>query len=92
MMRSSRLSPSLLPRVKGHAITMLEGESLEIEAACNYASVFSATCVGEPQTFTLSVKPSRNYPLDMYFLMDLSGSQFADLEMLRNLSTSICEV
>ena len=32
VMRSSRLSPSLLPRVKGHAITTLEGESLEIEA------------------------------------------------------------
>ena len=46
---------------------------------------------GEPQTFTLSVKPARNYPLDMYFLMDLSGSMAPDLDSLRNLSGSIGE-
>jgi protocadherin alpha len=46
---------------------------------------------GKRQTFTLSVKPARNYPLDMFFLMDLSGSQAPDLAMLRNLSNSIIE-
>ena len=46
-------------------------------------------CTGEPQTFTLSVKPARNYPLDMYFLVDLSASQSPDLVTLRNLSQSI---
>ncbi|CAI8030406.1 Integrin beta-2 [Geodia barretti] len=46
---------------------------------------------GEPQTFTLSVKPARNYPLDMYFLMDLSGSQASDLDSLKDLSNSITD-
>ena len=46
---------------------------------------------GEPQTFTLSVNPARNYPLDMYFLVDLSGSQGADLDSLRSLSNVIGE-
>jgi hypothetical protein len=46
---------------------------------------------GVPQTFTLSVKPARNYPLDFYILMDVSGSQAQDLDILRNLSTSITE-
>ena len=42
-------------------------------------------CTGEPQTFTLSVKPARNYPLDMYFLIDLSGSMYFYVDGLRNL-------
>ena len=53
--------------------------------------VYIQYCAGEPQTFTLSVRPARNYPLDLYFLMDLSGSQALDLVMLRNLSNSISE-
>ena len=48
-------------------------------------------CTGEPQTFTLSVEPAKNYPLDMYFLMDLSGSQASDLDSLEDLSNSISE-
>ena len=48
-------------------------------------------CTGEPQTFTLSVEPAKNYPLDMYFLMDLSGSQASDLDSLKDLSNSISE-
>ena len=54
-----------------------------------YVRLVTVYNTGEPQTFTLSVKPARNYPLDMYFLMDLSASQSPDLVTLRNLSQSI---
>ena len=56
-------------------------------------SMYGGPChgAGEPQTFTLLVNPARNYPLDLYFLMDLSGSQAPDLVMLRNISNSISE-
>ena len=44
---------------------------------------------GDSQTFTLSVKPSKDYPLDVYFLMDLSGSLDQDLATIQNISGSI---
>ena len=66
----------LVLHLKIHAtlITLLKGLSLPI---------------GVPQSFTLSVKPSRNYPLDIYFLMDLSVSLEDDLEIMQQLSSDI---
>ena len=31
-------------------------------------------CAGKPQQFTLNFRPSRNFPLDVYFLLDVTGS------------------
>ena len=37
---------------------------------CTYITLFS----GQPKQFTLQFKLSENYPLDVYFLLDVTGS------------------
>ncbi|XP_071951462.1 integrin beta-6-like [Antedon mediterranea] len=38
---------------------------------------------GQPAYFNVTVRPSRDYPVDMYFVMDLSHSMNDDLETMR---------
>jgi len=45
--------------------------------------------VGQPATFEIKVKPARNYPVDLYYLMDLSYSMNDDLQNLKNLGAGI---
>uniref|UniRef100_A0A8C2X3C5 Integrin beta n=1 Tax=Cyclopterus lumpus TaxID=8103 RepID=A0A8C2X3C5_CYCLU len=44
---------------------------------------------GEPQSFNLKFKRAEDYPIDMYYLMDLSYSMKDDLENVKNLGTSL---
>lgn len=44
---------------------------------------------GEPQTFNLKFKRAEDYPIDLYYLMDLSYSMEDDLENVKNLGTSL---
>ncbi|XP_028987123.1 integrin beta-1-like isoform X2 [Betta splendens] len=44
---------------------------------------------GEPQTFTLKFKRAEDYPIDLYYLMDLSFSMEDDLENVKNLGTDL---
>ena len=44
---------------------------------------------GQPQSFTVSVRPANNFPADIYFLIDKSFSMNDDLENLRNLSSQL---
>ena len=44
---------------------------------------------GESVTFTATVKPAPNFPLDLYYLMDLSFSMRDDLDNLKSLSVDI---
>ncbi|XP_060950033.1 integrin beta-1a [Limanda limanda] len=44
---------------------------------------------GEPQSFDLKFKRAEDYPIDMYYLMDLSYSMKDDLENVKNLGTSL---
>ena len=44
---------------------------------------------GMPVNFNVSINPAENYPLDLYFLMDLSSSLQDDLVTLRNISTQL---
>lgn len=46
-------------------------------------------CVGEPQTIDLKFKRAEDYPIDLYYLMDLSYSMKDDLENVKNLGTSL---
>ncbi|PIO30826.1 hypothetical protein AB205_0096720 [Aquarana catesbeiana] len=46
---------------------------------------------GEPQTFNLTFRRAENYPIDLYYLMDLSYSMKNDLENVKNLGTVIME-
>jgi len=44
---------------------------------------------GVPATVTLSVRPAENYPVDLYYLMDMSWSMENDLSNLKNLAGQI---
>ncbi|XP_041102893.1 integrin beta-1-like isoform X2 [Polyodon spathula] len=44
---------------------------------------------GEPQTFELKFKRAEDYPIDLYYLMDLSFSMKDDLENVKNLGTNL---
>ncbi|XP_014878164.1 integrin beta-1 isoform X2 [Poecilia latipinna] len=44
---------------------------------------------GEPQSFELKFKRAEDYPIDLYYLMDLSYSMKDDLENVKNLGTSL---
>ncbi|XP_015245338.1 PREDICTED: integrin beta-1-like [Cyprinodon variegatus] len=46
---------------------------------------------GEPQSFELKFKRAEDYPIDLYYLMDLSYSMKDDLENVKNLGTSLME-
>ena len=45
--------------------------------------------VGEPLTFTVSVKAAEDFPLDLYMLMDLSGSFYHDLVVVKGLAPQL---
>ena len=45
--------------------------------------------IGEPVTFSLSVQPAMNYPLDLYLLMDLSISLRNVLSNIQALASDI---
>ena len=45
----------------------------------------------EPQHFDLEVRPSNNYPIDLYLLMDLSYSMRDDLKKLKTLGAQLCK-
>lgn len=45
--------------------------------------------LGEPQTFTLKFKRAEDYPIDLYYLMDLSYSMKDDLENVKSLGTEL---
>ncbi|XP_069504157.1 integrin beta-1 isoform X1 [Ambystoma mexicanum] len=46
---------------------------------------------GEPQSFTLKFKRAEDYPIDLYYLMDLSFSMKDDLENVKSLGTALME-
>ena len=45
--------------------------------------------VGEPLTFTVSVKAAENFPLDLYMLMNLSASFIDDLNVVKGLAPQL---
>ncbi|KAM9307918.1 integrin beta-1-A-like [Gastrophryne carolinensis] len=46
---------------------------------------------GEPQTFNLTFRRAEDYPIDLYYLMDLSYSMKDDLENVKSLGTALME-
>ncbi|XP_030634337.1 integrin beta-7 [Chanos chanos] len=48
--------------------------------------------VGVPKTFNVSFKRAEGYPIDLYYLMDLSYSMKDDLEKVKNLGQDILEM
>lgn len=49
----------------------------------------SSVIPGEAQKFVLKFKRAEDYPIDLYYLMDLSYSMKDDLENVKNLGTHL---
>lgn len=45
--------------------------------------------IGEPAKFQITVQPAEDYPVDLYYLMDMSLSMEDDLDNLRDLAGKI---
>jgi len=45
--------------------------------------------IGQPATIKVDVKMPENYPVDLYYLMDLSGSMVEDLKKFPTLGQQI---
>ena len=45
--------------------------------------------LGAPKTFSIKVKPAKDFPVNLYYLMDMSKSMEDDLSKLRTLGTKI---
>lgn len=48
-------------------------------------------CAGSRVTFQVNVQPTEDYPVDIYYLMDLSASMIDDLEMIKGLGSSLSQ-
>lgn len=49
------------------------------------------SCVGEPQSFEVKFKRVEDYPVDLYYLMDLSFSMEDDLPNVKKLGADLME-
>lgn len=52
---------------------------------------WSAASTGDPASFHVQVRQVEDYPVDLYYLMDLSLSMKDDLDTIRNLGTKLAE-
>lgn len=51
----------------------------------------SFACAGDQTWFSLQVRQVEDYPVDLYYLMDLSLSMKDDLDTIRNLGTKLAQ-
>ncbi|XP_044280590.1 integrin beta-1 isoform X1 [Varanus komodoensis] len=72
-------------RVKGAAENLRPEEITQIQPQ----QVLLKLRIGEPQVFSLKFKRAEDYPIDLYYLMDLSYSMKDDLENVKSLGTSL---
>ena len=69
-----------------------------LQAAENKLSFFTVallSCLvptGEKVSFDVSVKPAENFPIDLYYLMDMSFSMADDLQNLKKLGGSLGQI
>ena len=64
-----------------------EKKDTPITHACTHTHTHTHT--GAPISFMLMVQSARDFPVDVYFLMDLSFSMRDDLENLKRLGSSV---
>lgn len=47
---------------------------------------------GQPSTFRFQVRQAEDYPVDLYYVMDLSKSMEDDLQNLKSLGSELGEI
>ena len=75
--------------VDPEAVVTVNALPLDEDHQVSVRSVQMKLRVGEPQSFNLSVKSAKNFPLDLYMLMDLSASFRPDLVLVQTISSEI---
>lgn len=94
---STQISPQKmsLKLRPGIQLRVSEINNLEIGSYCqkNIKGDF-CVCVcfvstGSVETFQVKVQPTADYPVDMYYMMDLSASLIDDLKMIKDLGSSL---
>ncbi|KAG5265319.1 hypothetical protein AALO_G00240950 [Alosa alosa] len=75
---TNRKDKDMAEKLKPDEITQIQPQKLKL----NLRS-------GEAQKFTLKFKRAEDYPIDLYYLMDLSWSMKDDLENVKNLGTDL---
>ena len=81
---------------KNHTINPTQNVTVDKENLVSASQIFPKKVtltarVGEPVTFTVNVRPAKNYPVDLYFLVDLSKTMQDDLGNLKLLAGNICK-
>lgn len=59
--------------------------------AALFTALNSCMCAGDQTSFRVQVRQVEDYPVDLYYLMDLSLSMNDDLDNIRNLGTKLAE-
>lgn len=59
---------------------------------CAFFSYLDLVTSGDPVNLTVTVTRKANYPIDLYYLMDLSNSMKDDLLKLKTLAQRLCTV
>jgi hypothetical protein len=70
-------------------ISIVDSLQMDDNSLVNPREVTIGLRPGIPVSFNVSVQSARNFPLDMYFLLDVSGSLSDDLATLRTLSSEL---
>ncbi|KAH0621317.1 hypothetical protein JD844_022466 [Phrynosoma platyrhinos] len=71
-----------------HLHSFAKRNSPQLGAASTH---FSVSLIGDPASFQVQVRQVEDYPVDLYYLMDLSLSMKDDLDTIRNLGTTLAE-
>ena len=71
--------------------TTIENLPLDGNNQVSLSSVKNKLRLGEPESFTVSVRAAENYPLDLYILMDSSGTFQSQLNDLKNIAPQIVD-
>lgn len=56
---------------------------------CWYVSHFLLTLIGHAETIQIKVRQTEDYPIDLYYLMDLSASMDDDLNTIKELGSTL---
>ena len=86
---SASMCTSLIVDPQGS--TTIETLPLDGNNQVSLSSVKMKLRLGEPESFTVSVRAAENYPLDLYILMDSSGSFEQELNDLKNIAPQIVD-
>jgi hypothetical protein len=71
------------------SLNITKKEELSEKVQVTPTEIEATLTPGYIETFNISVRPAADYPLDIYFLMDLSASTVDDIATMRSLATDI---